>query len=78
MKNGTRASAAQLNEEEQCARESSAQLREQSSSTQSLRPGVGSSNYTSVWAMAGENPSFDDMDAVPISEMRENQAELNM
>ncbi|WP_167132744.1 5-dehydro-4-deoxy-D-glucuronate isomerase [Paramicrobacterium chengjingii] len=35
----------------------------------SLHSGVGSSNYAFVWAMAGENQSFDDMDGVPISEM---------
>lgn len=36
----------------------------------SLHSGVGSSNYAFVWAMAGENQSFDDMDAVPITDMR--------
>jgi len=36
----------------------------------SVHSGVGSSNYSFVWAMAGENQSFDDMDAVPIASMR--------
>ena len=36
----------------------------------SLHSGVGSANYAFVWAMAGENQSFDDMDSVPISAMR--------
>lgn len=36
----------------------------------SLHSGVGSSNYAFVWAMAGENQSFDDMDSVPIAAMR--------
>lgn len=35
----------------------------------SVHSGVGSSNYAFVWAMAGENQSFDDMDAVPIASM---------
>ena len=36
----------------------------------SIHSGVGTSNYAFVWAMAGENQSFDDMDAVPITAMR--------
>ncbi|PPG35720.1 5-dehydro-4-deoxy-D-glucuronate isomerase [Pseudoclavibacter sp. RFBG4] len=36
----------------------------------SLHSGVGSSSYSFVWAMAGENQSFDDMDSVPITDMR--------
>lgn len=31
----------------------------------SLHSGVGTAAYAFVWAMAGENKSFDDMDAVP-------------
>ncbi|MNW69027.1 4-deoxy-L-threo-5-hexosulose-uronate ketol-isomerase [compost metagenome] len=36
----------------------------------SLHSGVGTAAYSFVWAMAGENQSFDDMDAVPVTEMR--------
>jgi len=32
--------------------------------------GVGSASYSSVWAMAGENQSFDDMDGFAIVDMR--------
>lgn len=36
----------------------------------SIHSGVGTSAYTFVWAMAGENQMFDDMDSVPITAMR--------
>ncbi|OUM43295.1 5-dehydro-4-deoxy-D-glucuronate isomerase [Arthrobacter agilis] len=36
----------------------------------SIHSGVGSASYSFVWAMAGENQSFDDMDAVAITELR--------
>ena len=36
----------------------------------SIHSGVGTSNYSFVWAMAGENQSFDDMDGVAIVDMR--------
>lgn len=36
----------------------------------SLHSGVGTAAYSFVWAMAGENQSFDDMDAVPVTEIR--------
>lgn len=36
----------------------------------SVHSGVGTSAYSFVWAMAGENKSFDDMDSFPVSEMR--------
>jgi 4-deoxy-L-threo-5-hexosulose-uronate ketol-isomerase len=36
----------------------------------SVHAGVGTAAYSFVWAMAGENQSFDDMDAVPITAMR--------
>ncbi len=35
----------------------------------SIHSGVGSKAYAFVWAMAGENQSFDDMDHVQITEM---------
>jgi 5-keto 4-deoxyuronate isomerase len=36
----------------------------------SIHSGVGTSNYTFIWSMAGENYTFDDMDTVPASEMK--------
>jgi len=36
----------------------------------SVHSGVGSASYSFVWAMAGENQSFDDMDGFAISDMR--------
>ena len=36
----------------------------------SVHSGVGSASYTFVWAMAGENQSFDDMDGFAIADMR--------
>ena len=36
----------------------------------SLHCGVGTSNYAFVWAMAGENQDFDDMDGVAITAIR--------
>lgn len=36
----------------------------------SIHSGVGTEAYSFVWAMAGENQSFDDMDTFPVSEMR--------
>ena len=36
----------------------------------SVHSGVGTSAYSFVWAMAGENQSFDDMDTFPVAEMR--------
>jgi len=35
----------------------------------SVHCGVGTTNYSFVWAMAGENQSFDDMDGFAIAEM---------
>jgi 4-deoxy-L-threo-5-hexosulose-uronate ketol-isomerase len=31
---------------------------------------VGTSNYTFVWAMAGDNQDFDDTDALAMSDLR--------
>jgi len=36
----------------------------------SIHSGVGTSNYTFIWAMAGENQSFSDMDMIPMSALR--------
>ena len=36
----------------------------------SLHSGVGTAAYSFVWAMAGENKSFDDMDSVPAVTLR--------
>ncbi|MCM0640562.1 5-dehydro-4-deoxy-D-glucuronate isomerase [Cellulomonas wangsupingiae] len=36
----------------------------------SVHSGVGTASYSFVWAMAGENQSFDDMDGFPITDMR--------
>jgi 4-deoxy-L-threo-5-hexosulose-uronate ketol-isomerase len=36
----------------------------------SLHSGVGTAAYTFVWAMAGENQSFDDMDSADVTELR--------
>ena len=36
----------------------------------SIHSGVGTSNYTFIWGMCGENMTFDDMDHVAMSELR--------
>ena len=35
----------------------------------SIHSGMGTGNYAFIWAMAGENQTFSDMDAVPMSEL---------
>ena len=36
----------------------------------SIHSGVGTAAYTFIWGMAGENQTFDDMDAVPTAMLR--------
>ncbi|GHV37032.1 4-deoxy-L-threo-5-hexosulose-uronate ketol-isomerase 2 [Spirochaetia bacterium] len=36
----------------------------------SIHAGAGTAAYTFIWAMAGENQTFDDMDTVPATELR--------
>ena len=36
----------------------------------SIHSGCGTSNYTFIWAMGGENQAFDDMDTIPTPELR--------
>jgi 4-deoxy-L-threo-5-hexosulose-uronate ketol-isomerase len=36
----------------------------------SIHSGVGTSQYTFIWGMAGENQTFTDMDEVPMSELK--------
>jgi len=36
----------------------------------SIHSGAGTSAYTFIWAMAGENQTFDDMDTVPPAELK--------
>ena len=36
----------------------------------SIHAAAGTSNYTFIWAMGGENQEFDDMDTIPTNELR--------
>jgi 4-deoxy-L-threo-5-hexosulose-uronate ketol-isomerase len=36
----------------------------------SIHSGAGTANYTFIWAMAGENQVFDDMDTVPTADLK--------
>lgn len=36
----------------------------------SIHSGVGTSNYTFIWGMCGENTTYDDMDAVKMKDLK--------
>ena len=36
----------------------------------SIHPGVATSTYSFIWAMCGENITYDDMDIVPMNELK--------
>jgi 4-deoxy-L-threo-5-hexosulose-uronate ketol-isomerase len=36
----------------------------------SIHSGVGTKNYTFIWAMCGENQDFDDMDEISTGDLR--------
>ncbi|KUG25517.1 4-deoxy-l-threo-5-hexosulose-uronate ketol-isomerase [hydrocarbon metagenome] len=36
----------------------------------SMHAGCGTQNYSFIWAMGGENQDFDDMDAIPMTELK--------
>jgi 4-deoxy-L-threo-5-hexosulose-uronate ketol-isomerase len=36
----------------------------------SIHSGAGTASYTFIWAMAGENQVFDDMDTIPTTDLK--------
>ncbi len=36
----------------------------------SIHSGAGTRNYTFIWGMCGENQDFDDMDGIPMQDLR--------
>ncbi|MFT8845001.1 MAG: 5-dehydro-4-deoxy-D-glucuronate isomerase, partial [Schleiferilactobacillus harbinensis] len=36
----------------------------------SIHCGIGTSSYSFIWAMCGENQTYDDMDMIPMKELR--------
>jgi len=36
----------------------------------SIHAGAGTASYTFIWAMGGENQAFDDMDVIPVGDLR--------
>jgi 4-deoxy-L-threo-5-hexosulose-uronate ketol-isomerase len=40
------------------------------STSWSLHSGCGTQNYSFIWSMGGENQDFDDMDWIPLKDMK--------